>query len=289
MAIIYPLCEVKSDLEMAKKILLDRIDVSYRSQFNAYSFIYKNTNEALTEYVDHFSGKKKMASVIGSGDQIINAILAGVEDIEAFDISRLPKYFLLLKIAAIQALTLEEYIDFFYVDDHYKKSSLKRDLKYHIAFEKICRYLDPLSLEFWSELIRKKNWHNVYNSMIFSDHVLSPNCYEINRYLEKSNFGKIKSTINDSSINIQTGDILDIASTLPERDLVYLSNIFDYVGLNRYIYMLKQLRLTENGEVLSYCFQAPYVDQTKKLFENAGCTCEDLYGGDSLIIYRRKP
>ena len=55
-------------------------------------------------YIDCLVDRKKVLSTIASGDQILNSILYGAKDIEGFDISVFPKYYLNLKIAAIKNL-----------------------------------------------------------------------------------------------------------------------------------------------------------------------------------------
>ena len=70
--------------------------------FDEHSFIYKKTNERLQDIGDILENKKKILCVIGSGDQILNILLTNPEQIDAFDISVFPMYFLELKIAAIK-------------------------------------------------------------------------------------------------------------------------------------------------------------------------------------------
>ena len=62
--------------------------------FHETSAIYKISNERTQDYYSFLIGREKVLSVIGSGDQILNLILEGTKEIDAFDISSFPKYFL---------------------------------------------------------------------------------------------------------------------------------------------------------------------------------------------------
>lgn len=95
-----------SDLEIAQNI----VSRNYQNDSNGKTFhntsvIYRTSNERICDYIEYLKNKKKMLSVIASGDQILNSILVNSFNIDAFDISAFPKYFLKLKMAAIRALS----------------------------------------------------------------------------------------------------------------------------------------------------------------------------------------
>ncbi|MGN1371752.1 MAG: DUF3419 family protein [Candidatus Coprovivens sp.] len=105
---------VKDDVVLAQKIISrSEFNFGCENTFHNSSAIYRFSNERLQDYGEYFVNKNKVLSVISSGDQILNAILNGVKDIDAFDISVFPKYFLYLKIGAIKSLSREEYLNFF--------------------------------------------------------------------------------------------------------------------------------------------------------------------------------
>ena len=104
-----------SDVVIAQQVVSGiKYNFGSEEMFHDTSAIYKISNERIQDYHKFLTNKKRMLSVIASGDQILCGILEGTEEIDAFDISRFPKYFLYLKIAGIQALNREEYVDFFY-------------------------------------------------------------------------------------------------------------------------------------------------------------------------------
>ena len=91
---------------------LDQIHIC--SGFNKYSRVYRMTNEnlnALNKIID-VKGKDVL-TVCGSGDQYLNFILRGAENVDVFDINKLTEYYLILKITAILVLSLEDFKKFF--------------------------------------------------------------------------------------------------------------------------------------------------------------------------------
>lgn len=105
----------ESDSVLAQKIVgLSRNNYSDKSLFSNTSQIYIKSNERIDDYIKYLRNKKDVLSVIASGDQIINMVLNGSKNIDAFDISVIPKYYLFLKLGALKCLTREQYLDFFY-------------------------------------------------------------------------------------------------------------------------------------------------------------------------------
>ena len=88
---------VKEDSILAQKI----VGLSYFNNkdtlFHNESAIYIKSNEKIKEYSKYLDNKKDVLSVISSSDQIINMILGGSINIDAFDISIFPKYYMYLK------------------------------------------------------------------------------------------------------------------------------------------------------------------------------------------------
>lgn len=68
----------KDPLDLAQLIVRGSyINFNYGKAYNKYSSIYKFSNEDITAYFHHLIDKEKVLTVIGSGGQILNGILAG--------------------------------------------------------------------------------------------------------------------------------------------------------------------------------------------------------------------
>ena len=70
-----------------KEILITIGNNLKNAYFHEESFIYMKSNERIQDYVDYLLNKRRILSVIGSGDQIINMLISSPEYIDCFDIS----------------------------------------------------------------------------------------------------------------------------------------------------------------------------------------------------------
>ena len=241
-----------SDVVIAQQVV-SRVKYNFgdKDSFHETSAIYKISNERIQDYHKFLTNKKRMLSVIASGDQILCGILEGTKEIDAFDISRFPKYFLFLKIAAIQALSREEYIDFFY-------GACGKDEVYEDMYDSIRVYLEDEPLDFWDGLLNFFEWKEVYNSTLFSSETYIPaTAIRQNKYLQSDGeYNKLRQVIGSVVIRTHEGDILDLASTFNvPYDIVYLSNIVYYVNKEKYKKAMEELPLSEQGMVISYMFK----------------------------------
>ncbi len=275
---------IGEDVVIAQQIV-SRAKFNFGSEENFHntSAIYRISNERIEEYHKFLTNKKRMLSVIASGDQILCGILEGTKEIDAFDISRFPKYFLFLKIAAIQGLSREEYIDFFY-------GACGSDEVYEDMYDSIRVYLDGDVLEFWDGLLNFFEWKEVYNSTLFStEPYIERTAINQNKYLQSDEeYNKLRQVIGSVTIRTHEGDILDLASTFNvPYDIVYLSNIVYYVNKERYKKAVEELPLSEQGMVLTYMYKIQ--QQAMDYFYEDEYSFEKFTNSDSgVMIYRNK-
>lgn len=274
---------VKDDVVLAQKIISrSEFNFGCENTFHNSSAIYRFSNERLQDYGEYFVNRNKILSVISSGDQILNAILNGVKDIDAFDISVFPKYFLYLKIGAIKSLSREEYLNFF-CDTNYSAED------YDDMYERIRENLDEEIKEFWDGLFDFFDWQDIYNSTLFSSEpYFTSTAIEQNRYLQNDeSYNRLRDSINDVNINIYEGNIFDLVNSLNNRyDLIYLSNIFYYNDANDYRELLCKLLLTDNGITITYLYRVN--EKIKKFFSSDGYEFEKFVNVDSgIMIYHK--
>ena len=226
--------------------------------FDDSYIIYRGTNENINSeaYKESLYGKKDILSVIGSGDQVLNSILLECKNIDAYDISLFPKYYLRFKIGAIKALSYEEYLHFFYGDDTFSKDK----------FDKVMEEVDEDTRYFWIYLTRNRTPKELYGSKLFSG--WEPTVEDAmfrNPYLASaSNYYALRRKLDNPKINYIDGDIYNFSKTLEkDYDLVNLSNICMYAqdafygfdllnALTGYKFFVKSLRINPSGKVLSY-------------------------------------
>ena len=243
-----------------KKALLVRDQTREKSiYFHDCDRVYKGTNENIKSmpYQEALRSKDKILSVIGSGDQVLNSILLDSKNIDAFDISIFTKYYLMLKIAAINNLEYFDYLEFFFGEQPFDSK----------RFDKVVNNMDYDGKTFWKEITKDKTPSEVYDSKIFT--MWSPSIKSANfrnPYLDNMfRYYELRDKLDNSNINYIDGDIYEISKKLnKEYDLINLSNIGMYAISNpdfiinrenpflQFKRFVKNLKIRENGIVLNY-------------------------------------
>lgn len=252
-----------------------------KNTFHSESFIYKKTNEKLNEFIDLLLNKDKVLSVIGSGDQILNTLLTKPSKIDAFDISVFPKFFLKLKIASIKSLSRDEYIKFFFsttetfLDEYYDD----------LYFDKIRKELDDETEDFWTYLFQYNDWYDIYNSTLFSsESVFEEQAIIQNKYLDNNEYYKLRDILQNVQINYIESNLLDLKIN-DTYDLIYLSNILEYVKKSAYFDKIDELSVKNKGIIISYIFGE--IDKAIKMF-NGDFDYREFDGGSGVIINHGK-
>lgn len=252
-----------------------------KTTFHSESFIYKKTNEKLNEFIDLLLNKDKVLSVIGSGAQILNTLLTKPSKIDAFDISVFPKFFLKLKIASIKSLSRDEYIKFFFSTTETGLDEYYDDL----YFDKIRKELDSETEDFWTYLFQYNDWYDIYNSTLFSsESVIEEQALVQNKYLEKDEYYKLRGILQNAEINYIESNLLDLRIN-DTYDLIYLSNILEYVKKSEYFDKIDELSDKNKGIIISYIFGE--IDKAIKMF-NGDFTYREFDGGSGVIINHGK-
>ncbi len=253
--------------------------------FYQYSYVYKATNEQLWYCCKYFKDRKRLLSVIASSDQIFNAVLCGAREIEAFDISVFPQYVLYLKMASLKALTREEYVDFYY-DRDCKKNYLDEKRKCKRYVNRILKYLEGDAKEFWQQLFSLFEWMSIYESYMFTDFTINlEKTIKRNPYLSQENYDKLRGAMSETSITTYTGNIVDLASTFKqENDLIYLSNIHNYLSVQEFLSLLNELNLSEGGIILAYIFK--HMTNYREMFKDF--YYDPITGKEGLMVHERR-
>ncbi len=252
-----------------------------KTTFHSESFIYKKTNEKLNEFIDLLLNKDKVLSVIGSGDQVLNTLLTNPSKIDAFDISVFPKFFLKMKIASIKSLSRDEYIKFFFSTTETGLDEYYDDL----YFDKIRKELDSETEDFWTYLFQYNDWYDIYNSTLFSsESVIEEQALVQNKYLENDEYYKLREILQNAEINYIESNLLDLRIN-DTYDLIYLSNILEYVKKSEYFDKIDELSDKSKGIIISYIFGE--IDKAIKMF-NGDFTYREFDGGSGVIINHGK-
>lgn len=102
------------NLDIIDHILNNNYELS--RDFEKYGKIYLNTTENIAGILEGLDIKgKKVLSVAGSGDQMLNAYYHGAEEVSIFDINPLAAAQAELKLVAAQKLDYNEFYHFLHL------------------------------------------------------------------------------------------------------------------------------------------------------------------------------
>ena len=164
-----------------------------------FNSIYPFTSENIAGYMKNLNlTNKKVLTVTGSTDHILNAVLQGATDITSFDINPLTKPYMDLKISAVKNLSYEEFIQFLLFESKMNLDYNGNELRNSPLFN--TKYFNPYS----------KLWQNLY--------------------LEKSKYNLLKQQLKNVDITFINASLKDLRIE-DNFDYMFLSNIADYLNL----------------------------------------------------------
>ena len=238
---------LRSDIKVANKIL-DGFGEDYDN--DKRSPIYGYTNEELDLFLPILPIKdKKVLTVASSGDQILSCALNGAKKIDAFDINPFQIYYSKLKIAAIKALNVKEYNNYFFNKDY--KSIFSKEL-----YKKIRLYLDNNTKKFFDELYLngfEYKFENLVCNFILHDQFIK----EL-EYTKEDNYDITKDNVNNACINYISCDFFKLHRYLKDvYDVMLFSNMYEWFNFKqkeKFLSYVKKLEkhLSDDGIISLY-------------------------------------
>lgn len=200
-----------------------------------FNSIYPFTSENIAGYMKDLDlTSKKVITVTGSTDHILNAILQGATEITTFDINPLTKAYMDLKISALKKLSYEDFIKLLLFE-----SNMNLDYSIISSLD-----MSDKSKMFWLEQLSKYNNSGIElrNSSLFNIKYFNSNSkLWQNLYLEKNKYNLLKQQLKDTNITFINTSIKDLKVD-EHFDYMFLSNISDYLSLMYDSDTLKQYR-----------------------------------------------
>lgn len=265
-------------MDCAIKRCEGRIDVDDGAQKDCFYKIYPFTTENISGYINKFNLKNKSLLTVGSsGDQVINAILRGCQDISILDINPYTKFYYYLKIASILNLELKEFMMFLRFKDYpntFKDNYSVFNKELYNKVKPTLRLLDYESYLFWDELFNNFEPVDIRGRLFSSDEDRTDVISVCNLYLKNSVvYEKTRDKILKVVPNFITGDLFKI-DLMRNYDNIWLSNI----GTNLSRHFIKNMTdkvagsLKQNGRILiSYLYQTtantPYEDDWSPIYD----------------------
>lgn len=227
-----------------------------------FSKIYPFTTENIAGYIKYFDLVDKSLLTVGSsGDQAINSILNGCDDVTLLDVNPYAKYYYYLKLAAIICLDIDEFLEFLRFKDCPRVFSDNKNVFNKKGFEKIKETLSSLDYEsflFWNELFKTFRPIDIRNNLFSLDEDRTYVITGCNSYLEsEKKYNETRNRINLVKPNFINGDLfkLDLNN---KYDNIWLSNIGTYLSRESVKDMtdIMSKLLNDNGQLMiSYLYQ----------------------------------
>lgn len=197
--------------------------------------MYIYATEMVSSYYSRVGlGGKRVLSIVGSGDQIINAYFFGAKEVIGFDINKHAFFVLNLKISAINKLNYHEFLEFF-------GNNLSDGC---LSFNLYIRLRNSLSLKtrnFFDKIYKdfNNNGKNLIKSEYFRQrHMIKSSAHDINAYLkDEKEYLKCKIIMQSKKINFLQLDVNDIDTEENKMlkgkfDIINLSNVLNYLTGN---------------------------------------------------------
>ncbi len=261
--------KIQKDIDIDLKLLenficgesIDVVEENNLTSFNNACGIYTYTNECLRLYYDKDLNNKNILSVTSGGDHILHAALAGAPSITGFDINRLCKYYVALKIAMVKKYNLEDFLDklnkIVLIDDYtlYNSTSKRNDFINNMnnIISEVHKYLDEDVILFWEKVVDIVKQTMQVEGLFISNYYKSNNAWA-----DKENFSKLKYNLSSCEIKFIDSNVNTVHEKTDEKfDTIYLSNIIGRICNKekpRIIELLSYLGkiLNNNGVIYDY-------------------------------------
>ncbi|MHB8860232.1 MAG: DUF3419 family protein [Minisyncoccota bacterium] len=206
--------------------------------------MYVYATEMVAEYYQRLGLKgKRVLTVAGSGDQVINALYYGASEVVAFDINRNALFMTELKMAAIRALSYQEFSRFF----SQTKKGFAQDL-----YIKARPLLSRACQKYFDQLYTEIGPYGLGVSVYFRSRkhlVDKKKAQEVNAYLvDVTTYQKMKEILEHNRPVLRVENVLHLSTNEEFKgkkfDVINLSNIPNYLAG-------RSFELTES-QILSY-------------------------------------
>ncbi len=254
-------------MQDAQKTVIETINFANRKSksllrptFGEYSSMYTFTTENLAAYLDKMPIEGgTILAVTASGDQLINLAFLGASSVDNFDSNKNAYYMTKLKIAALMALTYEEFLLYFSSCEEEKSANFgllsvpqevnvnPHYLSYNL-YLKIRNYLGDDVAYYFDYLYREYDYSgdNLKESGIFLNgswkDAINNNAYLANA----NNYYEARERIKLVNYNFYNCDVYQIHGIQNKYDVILLSNIYDYITVDEYN------RKIDNADYIQY-------------------------------------
>ncbi len=203
----------------------------FDDDFNETAKLYSHTNEHVSEIVDSMGRIDSCLTVASSGDQLLNLLTKDVYHIDTFDINQYTNYYINLRLAGILGIRNIDELWEFLLRVNYK------------GFQDAIPYLDDKSLQFWNYVFSKFSPNELLFNVFRGDYEDIDIIHD-NNYFDTFFLTDIKQMVKRLERTHFNTHLLALDNCLKDKkyDVIYLSNIYDYVNTKKFLRFLRILR-----------------------------------------------
>ena len=283
-------------LNLVEKFFLGEYRASNLNSFR----LYGTSNENINGYLDFFNlTNRSLCTIDSSFDHYINASFKNPRSVTIVDKCPFTEYYSYLKLAAFLELHRMDYAYFICKKDCNQYLDINKKFMLKETFERIkntLRLCDYDSYCIWEEIFCRYNQPQI-NSLFRDDVTYLENVIRCNCYLLSDvNYLLARKSVLNTPISIIIADINDFGFNIGSN-VVWLSNVFDYLKNDEIIFKRIVNGLSNGGEVLyRYYWEEDFIVADKlrmyalefdtKCYNIVGArSCEK--GDDFVLIYTK--
>ncbi len=189
-----------------------------------FDSIYPFTTENIAGYMCNLDFiDKKVITVTGSADHILNIVARGGCEITTFDVNPLTELYMDLKLSAFRSLDFKDFVNFLLYD-----SKINLDKSIISSLD-----MSDFSREFWLERLIEFNndGRRLMHSKYFNRNYFNPDSKVWqNLYLNEDGYRLVKQRLSNVRIKFLNSSLENL-EIKEDFDYMFLSNISDYIGM----------------------------------------------------------
>lgn len=206
-----------------------------KTDYKEYSKCYPFTNEKLKDLLELIEKTyiKNALCVLSSGDHAFNLIYHGINNIDTFDCNKVTEYYALgFKKTAIECLTYQQFLDFFFKGslesqniEKYIISCMSGKYKnFWQGYQDYVEYLmsNPQGASIFEKYFLDSGKANIFRLLAYIEESMQTN----NNYLaSEQDYRQLQKNLLNAQINFNYMNIKSIYRQKEKYDLIMLSNV----------------------------------------------------------------
>ena len=240
--------------------------------FSDHTPVYEYTTEDIGNSIGHYTSKDRILTVLSSGDHVFNYLLRGAEDIEAFDLNVITKYYYKLKRAIIEKLSYDDFL-----------KEVSNLVPYGLAHLEELN-IDGETYDFW-DFYRQVQAEDRYERALLK--VFPAGSKRYNLYFNSDSYKRLQEILR-SGVNVpfhHTNTLNLHKSITGQFSELNLSSIYSLIPKKDIPKVIRKLKphLTEDGQILFYSFWRADDKQYRKLHLEG----KEINTEDNVYIYKK--